>query len=501
MGADDDASTRGSHRSRSSSARPPTPSCRRSGSASATSWPPTALGGAVEPQPEGQQIGLLDVGLDRRRGRRPAARSAVHPAPRSPVELRRRRRAARRCHGAAPRPPTARSRRPASPRRCGACSCTPRSTTDPRAWDRLRPRLARDGASTPTPSCARSRRRARSSTTPGSRSRRGFAALARRARPGDDATGGDQQGQPAAAGLPRPGTPRWSPSAALGDAAEPLLALLARTADPDQALAQLVRLAEAAPDDPAALLQALVADDEGTAMRLLCVLGASEALGDHLVRHPEHWRELTDPTLGSTRPAAFAVRADLLAVVGADPDDADPDRDRLRTPRPSTRCGWSTAGSCCASPPATWPTTSASTTRPPSCPTSPPAPSRPRWRRPPARGRGRGRDAAGGDRDGQVRWPRAQLRLRRRRDLRLRAGRGRRGLRIRPGRHPAREPAHAGVLRPDDRGHDLAGRRQPASGGQGRPAGPHAGQPPRLLRALGQDLGVPGAAQGPAGRR
>ena len=110
--------------------------------------------------------------------------------------------------------------------------------------------------------------------------------------------------------------------AALGDAAEPLLALLARTADPDQALAQLVRLAEVAPDPPS-LLKALV-DDEGTAMRLLSVLGASEALADHLCRHPEHWRELTDPTLGSTRPAAFSVREQLLAVVGADPHDPAP---------------------------------------------------------------------------------------------------------------------------------------------------------------------------------
>ena len=54
-------------------------------------------------------------------------------------------------------------------------------------------------------------------------------------------------------------------------------------------------------------------------MRLLAVLGASAALGDHLLRHPEQWRELTDPTLGSTRPAAFAVRGDLLRAVGADP--------------------------------------------------------------------------------------------------------------------------------------------------------------------------------------
>ncbi|WP_148615964.1 bifunctional [glutamine synthetase] adenylyltransferase/[glutamine synthetase]-adenylyl-L-tyrosine phosphorylase [Nocardioides rubriscoriae] len=111
--------------------------------------------------------------------------------------------------------------------------------------------------------------------------------------------------------------------AELGDAAEPLVALLARTADPDEALVCLVRLADAAGAERAALLDAIV-DDEGTAMRLLCVLGASEALAHHLVRHPEHWRELTDPTLGSTRPAAYAVRADLLRAVGADPDDPTP---------------------------------------------------------------------------------------------------------------------------------------------------------------------------------
>jgi [glutamine synthetase] adenylyltransferase / [glutamine synthetase]-adenylyl-L-tyrosine phosphorylase len=102
----------------------------------------------------------------------------------------------------------------------------------------------------------------------------------------------------------------------LGDPAEPLVALIGRTADPDLALAGLLRLADAV-DQPSALLRE-IADDEGTAMRLLSVLGASEALTDHLVRHPEHWRELTDPTLGSTRPAAYAVRVGLLAAVGAD---------------------------------------------------------------------------------------------------------------------------------------------------------------------------------------
>ena len=106
--------------------------------------------------------------------------------------------------------------------------------------------------------------------------------------------------------------------ALLGDHAEPLVALLGRTSDPDLALTGLLRLVEAvgvARDD----LLAEVVDDEGTAMRLLSVLGASQALTDHLVRHPDQWRELTDPTLGSTRPAAYAVRAGLLASVGADP--------------------------------------------------------------------------------------------------------------------------------------------------------------------------------------
>jgi glutamate-ammonia-ligase adenylyltransferase len=109
---------------------------------------------------------------------------------------------------------------------------------------------------------------------------------------------------------------------ALGPAAEALVALLARTADPDLGLSALVRLREAA-SDPDELLSTLE-EDEGTAMRLLSVLGMSAALGDHLVRHPDHWHELTDPTLGSTRPAAYAVRTCLLEAVGADPEADDP---------------------------------------------------------------------------------------------------------------------------------------------------------------------------------
>ena len=118
--------------------------------------------------------------------------------------------------------------------------------------------------------------------------------------------------------------------------------------------------------------------------------------------------------------------------------------------------------------------------------------------------RGRRPGAAGGRRDGQVRRARAQLRLRRRRHLRLRAGRGPRprpGRPGQPGRHAAGRPPDACLRRPHRRGRHLARRRQPAPRGSQRPARADPGEPPRLLRALGQHLGVPGPAQGQARRR
>ena len=241
-------------------------------------------------------------------------------------------------------------------------------------------------------------------------------------------------------------------------------------------------------------------------MRLCSVLGASSALTHHLVRHPEQWRELTDPTLGTTRAAAYAVREAMLTAVGADPHSAAPvaglpDAEAVDALRVEYRrillrlasrdlahhvglddaaaeisdLAGATSEAALAVARARVGETAASAT-------------------------------AVGDRDGQVRRPRAQLHLRRRRGLRLRAGRAgvggaRRRRHSTARRDPAGLPPDADLLRPDPRGHHLAGRRQPASRGQPGPAGPHARQPPRLLREVGQDLGVPGAAQGAPRRR
>ena len=126
----------------------------------------------------------------------------------------------------------------------------------------------------------------------------------------------------------------------------PLAPILGVAADPDLAARRLADLADAVavsfaeidgPTDLSGEEERLalgarkreefltsIAADEGTAMRLCAVLGGSEALGEHLLRHPSHWRELTDPSLGCTRAAAWYVRACLLMAVGADPGHDDP---------------------------------------------------------------------------------------------------------------------------------------------------------------------------------
>ena len=96
-----------------------------------------------------------------------------------------------------------------------------------------------------------------------------------------------------------------------------LLASLAAAADPDLALITLARM----PLD-GDLLAALRAD-AGLRNRLTAVLGASAALGDHLVRHPDDWQVLSGPD-ALRSPEAAELRADLLIAVGAKPDDPEP---------------------------------------------------------------------------------------------------------------------------------------------------------------------------------
>ena len=93
---------------------------------------------------------------------------------------------------------------------------------------------------------------------------------------------------------------------------------LSQVADPDLALLGLVRLMESlgkADEDEgdsgeliAAVRHASVGRD-----RLLAVLGASSALGDHLVTHPGHWRSVTE----ATRQSAKQRRDEMLGAVSA----------------------------------------------------------------------------------------------------------------------------------------------------------------------------------------
>jgi len=108
-----------------------------------------------------------------------------------------------------------------------------------------------------------------------------------------------------------------------GDAtAVAVLADVAEGADPDLALAALARLAQAQ-QRPAELTDAL-RERVGLRRRLVAVLGASAALGDHLVRHPDDWRLLVDDDQVTVRPSALGLRRALLAAVGADPEEPLP---------------------------------------------------------------------------------------------------------------------------------------------------------------------------------
>ncbi|WP_445154629.1 bifunctional [glutamine synthetase] adenylyltransferase/[glutamine synthetase]-adenylyl-L-tyrosine phosphorylase [Arthrobacter sp. Hor0625] len=98
-----------------------------------------------------------------------------------------------------------------------------------------------------------------------------------------------------------------------------LFAGLALAANPDTALQSLVRLIEKHPE-----LRKLAADPERSEP-LYRVLGASEALGEFLIRHPEHLDAFEVTASPEPQPAdAAALRTRLLQAVRADPRAARP---------------------------------------------------------------------------------------------------------------------------------------------------------------------------------
>jgi glutamate-ammonia-ligase adenylyltransferase len=97
-----------------------------------------------------------------------------------------------------------------------------------------------------------------------------------------------------------------------------LLEALGATADPDLALLGLVRLVEAlVPHEQRALLDT-VTTAKPLRDRLLGVLGASAALGDHLARHPADWHALVTYEAADLHPGLADFERGLA-------DAADPD--------------------------------------------------------------------------------------------------------------------------------------------------------------------------------
>ncbi len=97
---------------------------------------------------------------------------------------------------------------------------------------------------------------------------------------------------------------------------------LSYLANPDGGLLNLLRLVESARDkgvlEPIAALRGTMA---GNMLGML--LGASSALGDFLVRHPDVAADATS-WVHDVRPDASGARATLLRSVGADPDSSAP---------------------------------------------------------------------------------------------------------------------------------------------------------------------------------
>ena len=294
---------------------------------------------------------------------------------------------------------------------------------------------------------------------------------------------------------------RWwdrEPAAPVDDAAAAVIAALGRTADPD---ARWLRSADArGPGGGAELRGGAGGEQRAARPAAAAARRVSPRWPSTCCAHPADW-QVPERRYDLGRRAAR-----LAAAVGADAD-APGDRHRRRAGdasrgpaavaalRPRTGASWS------RSPAATSPASSTSRRSPRRSPIWPGTCCRPRSRSPPpscrpdaapcrlaiiAMGKTGGRElnyvsdvdvvfvAEPGARRRRRRTPADALRPRR--------------------------PSPAATMRLCRAGR-LGGRRRTASRGQGRAAGAHARQPRGVLPALGEHLGVPGAAQGAAGRR
>ncbi|MFD6358748.1 bifunctional [glutamine synthetase] adenylyltransferase/[glutamine synthetase]-adenylyl-L-tyrosine phosphorylase [Streptomyces roseolus] len=96
-----------------------------------------------------------------------------------------------------------------------------------------------------------------------------------------------------------------------------LLDALGATADPDLALRGLVRLVEAQPETGRQTLTTTLLSAKPFRDRLLGVLGASEALADHLARHPGDWETLVTYEAADLHPGVTEFERGLAGA--ADP--------------------------------------------------------------------------------------------------------------------------------------------------------------------------------------
>ncbi|MET7757620.1 bifunctional [glutamine synthetase] adenylyltransferase/[glutamine synthetase]-adenylyl-L-tyrosine phosphorylase [Streptomyces sp. NPDC005389] len=104
-------------------------------------------------------------------------------------------------------------------------------------------------------------------------------------------------------------------SALRGD--DVLLDALGATADPDLALRGLVRLVEAQPETERQTFTTTLLAAKPFRDRLLGVLGASEALADHLARHPRDWESLVTYEAADLHPGVAEFERGLAEAADA----------------------------------------------------------------------------------------------------------------------------------------------------------------------------------------